>query len=86
MTRKIQRVTVTFDVEMEGRPALPRRSDIADALIEGLSGNQIEVGVPDSVGGFKVVDMRVIAGYSTIASEHLRVAPDLKEVRETPKD
>jgi len=84
MARKIQRVTITVDVEVTGRRAMPPRRDLADGLRLHLEDSVVEVTTPDSVGGVKVVEVQVIGAYSKLAgNEADRVAPDLKELRAT---
>ena len=81
--RKIHAVTVTVYVEQPGRQALPKRSEIADALVRALGSDQVDVQYGgDSFGIPLTQTMDVIGVYSNLATHAVdQKGPDLKELR-----
>lgn len=81
--RKIHAVTLTVYLEQTGRQALPKRSEIADGLVEWLQGDPVDVQYgADSVGVPLTQTMKVIGVYSNLATDAVnQKGPDLKELR-----
>lgn len=79
--RKIHAVTVTVYVEQTGRPKLPTRAEIADGLVQALTGQSVEV----LYGRDRLVqDMAVLGVYSNLATdENSKKGPDVSELRKT---
>lgn len=76
--RKIQRVTVTLDVEITGRPALPNRKAVAAGVINSLKG--VKVTVP--AGETRTITPEIIGVYSKLVDDS--TPPELSELRSTP--
>lgn len=82
--RKIHAVTVTVYVEQSGRQALPKRSEIAEALVRSLENEQVDVQYSgDSFGVPLTQTMSIIGVYSNLSTRPVdQKGPDLKELRE----